>query len=187
MPSLLDARGIHGLESPCRAAVCAEAPLASVDLSEQSRLRAARRAIFDSQHFQSAKRPGIIVPFSPVNSFCRAKGPRRYYVGRQVQQYAQQRCSIKYFRDTLKYVKPHKNVTLSLPESLLRRFRIYAASRNQSMTSLMTEAIRTLIEQDEQSAKAKRRFLDRIQNAPDRGTGGKISWTREELHERRIH
>ena len=55
------------------------------------------------------------------------------------------------------------------------------------MTSLMTEAIRTLIEQDEQSAKAKRRFLDRIQNAPDRGTGGKISWTREELHERRIH
>src|SRR4029077_2929741 len=94
---------------------------------------------------------------------------------------------IKYFRDTLEYVKPHKNVTLSLPESLLRRFRIYAASRNQSMTSLMAEAIRTLIEQDGQSAKAKRRFLDRIQNAPDRGTRGKISWTREELHERRVH
>jgi hypothetical protein len=94
---------------------------------------------------------------------------------------------IKYFRDTLEYVKAHKNVTLSLPESLLRRFRIYAASRNQSMTSLMAEAIRTLLEQDGQSAKAKRRFLDRIQNAPDRGTRGKISWTREELHERRVH
>jgi predicted transcriptional regulator len=81
-------------------------------------------------------------------------------------------------------VKEHTNVTLSLPETLLRRFRIYAAARNQSMTGLMTEAIRTLIEQDEQSAKAKRRFLERIQNAPDRGTRGKIRWTREELHER---
>jgi hypothetical protein len=48
----------------------------------------------------------------------------------------------------------------------------------------MTEAIRRLIEQDQQSEKAKRRFLDRIQNAPDRGTRGKIRWTREELHER---
>ena len=77
---------------------------------------------------------------------------------------------VTYLGDTLKYVKQHKNVTLSLPESLLRRFRVYAAARNQSMTSLMTEAIRTLIEQDEQSEKAKRRFLDRIRNAPDRGT-----------------
>jgi hypothetical protein len=91
---------------------------------------------------------------------------------------------VTYFCDTLKYVRLHKNVTLSLPESLLRRFRIYAASRNQSMTGLMTEAIRNLIEQDEHSEKAKRRFIDRIQNAPDRGTRGKIRWTREELHER---
>ena len=81
-------------------------------------------------------------------------------------------------------MKPHKNVTLSLPEALLRRFRVYAASRNQSMTSLMAEAIRALMDQEQQAAKAKRRFLARIRNAPDRGTMGKIRWTREELHER---
>ena len=52
------------------------------------------------------------------------------------------------------------------------------------MTSLMTEAIQNLIERDQQNAQAKRRFLERIRNAPDRGTQGKISWTREELHER---
>jgi len=52
------------------------------------------------------------------------------------------------------------------------------------MTSLMTEAIRTLIEQDRQNAQAKRRFLERIRNAPGRGTHGKVSWTRDELHER---
>jgi hypothetical protein len=32
--------------------------------------------------------------------------------------------------------------------------------------------------------RAKRRFLERIRTAPDRGTEGKISWTREQLRER---
>jgi metal-responsive CopG/Arc/MetJ family transcriptional regulator len=81
-------------------------------------------------------------------------------------------------------VKEHRNVTLSLPEPLLRKFRVYAAERNQSMTSLMAEAIRALMDQHEQNAKAKRRFLERIRNAPDRGTGGTIQWTRDELHDR---
>ena len=81
-------------------------------------------------------------------------------------------------------MKQHQNVTLSLPEPLLRKFRVYAATRNQSMTSLMAEAIRNLMDRDEQTAKAKRRFLERIRNAPDRGTGGTIRWTRDELHER---
>ena len=78
----------------------------------------------------------------------------------------------------------HKNVTLSLPESLLRRFRVYAASRNQSMTSLMAQAVRNMMDRDDETRKAKGRFLDRIRNAPDRGTGGVIRWSREELHER---
>ena len=34
--------------------------------------------------------------------------------------------------------KEQTNVTLSLPENLLRRFRVFAATRNQSMSSLMT-------------------------------------------------
>jgi hypothetical protein len=81
-------------------------------------------------------------------------------------------------------VKRHQNVTLSLPEPLLRRFRVYAAKQNQSMSSLMVEAIRALTDQDEQAAKVRRRFLERIRHAPDRGTGGTIRWTRDELHER---
>ncbi len=52
------------------------------------------------------------------------------------------------------------------------------------MTALMTSAIRGLIEQDEQTSQAKHRFLQRIQNAPDRGTAGAIHWTRDEVHER---
>ena len=88
-------------------------------------------------------------------------------------------------RDTLFYVKgDSKNVTLSLPEPLLRRFRVYAATRNQSMTSLMTEAIRMLMDQDQQRERAKKRFLDRLREGRNLGTFGTAKWTREELHER---
>jgi len=78
----------------------------------------------------------------------------------------------------------HKNVTLSLPVPLLRRFKVYAASQEQSMSSLMAKAVEKLMEQDDEKAARKRRFLERIRNAPDLGTGGKITWTRDELHER---
>jgi metal-responsive CopG/Arc/MetJ family transcriptional regulator len=81
-------------------------------------------------------------------------------------------------------VKEHKNVTLSLPEPLLRRFRVYAAERNQSMTSLMTDAIRSMLEQGNEAETKKKRFLERISNAPDRGTRGAVTWTRDDLHER---
>jgi hypothetical protein len=80
--------------------------------------------------------------------------------------------------------RSHKNVTLSLPEPLLRRFRVYAAARNQSMTKLMADAIRQMMDQEGEAQRAKLRFLKRIHTAPDRGTRGVIHWTREELHER---
>lgn len=78
----------------------------------------------------------------------------------------------------------HQNVTLSLPRALLRKFRTYAASRNQSMTAIMTESIRQMVDQDQRNEKAKARFLKRIRNAPDRSAKGKIAWTRHEIHER---
>ena len=81
-------------------------------------------------------------------------------------------------------MKEHVNVTLSLPDTLLRRFRVFAAARNESMSSLMTLAVRQMLDQDAQTRRAKRRFLERIQKAPDRGTKGVFGWTRDELHER---
>ena len=90
------------------------------------------------------------------------------------------------FGDTLESVNntKYKNVTLSLPEPLVRRFKIYAATRQRSMTALMADALNAMLEHDAESEKAKRRFLERIEKAPDRGTKGRISWSREELHER---
>ena len=81
-------------------------------------------------------------------------------------------------------MKAFQNVTLSLPEPLLRRFRVFAAERNQSMTGVMAEAIRRMMDEDTKSGQAKRRFLERLKNPPGRSARGKITWTREELHER---
>jgi hypothetical protein len=78
----------------------------------------------------------------------------------------------------------HKNVTLSLPEPLLRRFRVYAAERNQSMTSLAEVAILRLMNEDDQYEKSKRRLLERMRKGYDLGFGEKVPWTRDELHER---
>ena len=90
------------------------------------------------------------------------------------------------FSATLVYVTAKKNVTLSLPEPLLRKFRVYAAEHNRSMSALMTEAIRGVTEQEADREKAKRRFLERARKAKDRGTGGEITWTRDELHDRGV-
>ena len=78
----------------------------------------------------------------------------------------------------------HKNVTLSLPAPLLRRFRVYAASRNLSMSHLMADAIEKMIDAEGERQAAIRRSLEQMRNAPSLGTGGKITWTREELYER---
>jgi hypothetical protein len=82
-------------------------------------------------------------------------------------------------------VTPHKNVTLSLPEPLLRQFRIFAAAENRSMSSLMTEAINMMVDPDGEREKRTKRLIERMRNPPGKGIpGGKITWTRDELHER---
>ena len=91
-------------------------------------------------------------------------------------------------QDTLEVMKgkTHKNVTLSLPEPVLRRFRAYAAEHNQSISGLMTRAIEKLMEHDDEYGRAKRRFIERMHNAPDLGTNGEITWTHDEIYGRRV-
>ena len=77
----------------------------------------------------------------------------------------------------------HKNVTLSLPEPLLRKFRVYAAKQNKSMTNIMTEAIERMVQPDDEYEAARKRLIEGMRNARDLGTGGKITWTRDELYD----
>ncbi len=86
-------------------------------------------------------------------------------------------------RATLVYVEK-QNVTLSLPKSLLQKLRVSAAKRNVSMSSLAESAISKMILDEDDYDERGRRLIERMKNSPSRGTGGKITWTREELHER---
>jgi len=77
-----------------------------------------------------------------------------------------------------------RNLTIHLPEQLIRQLRVCAATRNQSMTTLVKQAIeRTLVENSVREAAASR-LIKRLQNAPNRGIGDKVSWTRDEIHDR---
>jgi plasmid stability protein len=77
-----------------------------------------------------------------------------------------------------------RNLTVNLPEPLLRRLRVCAALRNESMTAVIREAIERTVEESGEGQKAARRLVRRLRSSPDRRIGGRITWTRDELHER---
>ena len=76
-----------------------------------------------------------------------------------------------------------QNVTLSLPVSLLRQFRVYAAAQNQSMSSLAAQAIRKMVDRQDERNRDGQWLIEHFRNAPSRGTGGKWKWNREQLYE----
>lgn len=78
----------------------------------------------------------------------------------------------------------NRNITLSLPEDDLKRARIMAARRGTSISRLLAETLRDLVDQDSGYAHARDRSLDLLKSAPELGTEGHIAWSREELHER---
>lgn len=76
-----------------------------------------------------------------------------------------------------------QNVTLSLPEPLLRRFRVYAAERGESMTRLMTQAIQDALDDRGNREREKQLFLETLRTPPGRGAGDERDWTRDEIHD----
>ena len=88
-------------------------------------------------------------------------------------------------RATLKYVKTRaQNVTLALPVDLLQQVKILAVKRGSSLSGLLAAQLRELVRQDADYRRARRRFRDRMKTLPDLGTNGRVTWTREDLHER---
>ena len=77
-----------------------------------------------------------------------------------------------------------QNVTLSLPRQLLKRVRRLAADRETSISALLTEALADLADRDRRYAAARKQALAAMKGARSLGTGGRRSWTRDELHDR---
>ena len=77
-----------------------------------------------------------------------------------------------------------QNITLSLPKDILLRAKLLAVQRQTSVSSLLTEALTHIVEQEEQYTHAQRRHQQVLDYAFNLGTGGVLKTTREELHER---
>lgn len=77
-----------------------------------------------------------------------------------------------------------QNITLRLPRALLKRAKRVAADRDTSVSALMAEALGRLTDEDRRYAAARRRALAALRTPRSLGTGGRRSWSREDLHER---
>jgi predicted transcriptional regulator len=78
-----------------------------------------------------------------------------------------------------------RNVTLALPTDLLRKVKHLAVERDTSISRLLAETLEELVSKNDAYGQAYQRWRESVQHPRNLGTGGKITWTRDELHERR--
>ncbi len=77
-----------------------------------------------------------------------------------------------------------QNVTLSLPRSLLKKAKIVAASRDESLSEYLRKSLENRVREETGYGKARNRQLKLLEKGFDLGTQGKIAVPREELHVR---
>jgi len=78
-----------------------------------------------------------------------------------------------------------QNVTLSLPQNLIKQAKYLATSRHSSLSELMRESLQEKVEEASGYRAAMERQLRLMENGLDLGTNGVMTVNREELHERR--
>ncbi len=77
-----------------------------------------------------------------------------------------------------------RNITLALPEETLREVKVLAAKRGTSVSAMLREKLEALVREESDYEQAHREFMDVVEKGFQLGTYGKVSWTRDELHER---
>ncbi len=78
----------------------------------------------------------------------------------------------------------NQNITLSLPEEDLREARVLAARRGTSISQLLARMLRETVERETGYDAAREHNLATLHRGMDLGTGGHMTWTRDDLHER---
>lgn len=76
-----------------------------------------------------------------------------------------------------------QNVTLSLPRDVLVGARHLAVERGESLSGLLANTLRRLVDEDRERLRAQARIEERLAQGLSLGTQGAISWNRDELHE----
>ena len=77
-----------------------------------------------------------------------------------------------------------QNITLSLPKNLLTSARHLAIEKGTSLSGMLADFLREMVDRDRAGRRAQKRIEQRLSEGFDLGTGGDISWSRDELHER---
>jgi len=77
-----------------------------------------------------------------------------------------------------------QNITLSLPKETLKKGKILAAKKGVSLNELIRELLQRTAENEEGYRISADRQIKRLKGGIRLGTKGKISWQRDELHQR---
>ena len=75
-----------------------------------------------------------------------------------------------------------QNITLSIEKTLIKKSKIIAAQRETSVSQMLSDELEKLVQRAEQYEFAKRKALSNLKKGFH--FGGKITVSREELHER---
>ena len=75
-----------------------------------------------------------------------------------------------------------QNITLSVDKELIKKGKVIAAQKDTSVSKMLSEQLRQLVEDNEQYETAKRSALQTLKKGYR--LGGKITWKREDLYER---
>lgn len=77
-----------------------------------------------------------------------------------------------------------QNITLALPKTMLRRLKVIAAERDTSVSAILVGLLKDFITREDGYERAMRAELDRMKRGLPMRVG-EITWTRDEVHERR--
>ena len=75
-----------------------------------------------------------------------------------------------------------QNITLSVDKDLIKKGKIIAAQKDTSVSKMLSEQLRQLVEDNELYETAKRSALQTLKKGYH--LGGKITWKREDLYDR---
>ncbi|BAF60989.1 MAG: CopG family transcriptional regulator [Pelotomaculum sp.] len=78
----------------------------------------------------------------------------------------------------------YQNITVSLPKDILLKVKHIAVEKRTSVSGLLARTLEDIVKKEDSYRKARERHMALLNDAPDLGTGGKIGWSRGDIHER---
>ncbi|WP_159080128.1 DUF6364 family protein [Nocardia suismassiliense] len=77
-----------------------------------------------------------------------------------------------------------RNVTLQLDEEVITQAKVIAARQGTSVSALLAQQVRELAADAARYEAAKVQALQLMAEAAARGSGGRVTWSREDLYDR---